>query len=253
MAGLWLALGLLSRLPAPVVAFEPGNLRRALFWFPAVGVVLGVVLVTTASAASAFFGAWTTAFLILCAWVLFTGGLHLDGVADSFDGLSASGGGRERALKAMKDSRIGAHGAVAIMGVLLGKLVALGELAGSPHGGVWALLFTPVWARIVVAVAMVHSSPAAGSTLAALFHSAVRPREAWLGTLWLTLPLLALTYAAPAGSALRTLTPALGGLLVGLGFVLVCRRRFGGVTGDTHGALIELGELVTLLLWGAHV
>lgn len=252
-AGLWLALGFLTRVPVPAVAFEPKALAASLFWFPAVGLAIGACVAGTLTAGQVAFGPWGGAFLALVAWVVFTGGLHLDGVADTFDGLSASGSDPARALAVMKDSRVGAHGAVALVGITLGKYVALSQLVTSwsvgQSGAV--LLLACLWARLLVGFAMSRVGPVPGSSLGAMFHQAVQPRHVWAGAGWLVVPLSVVLWASPTWA---TAGIALGSLLAGgVGawvFLVVCIRRFGGVSGDTHGALIELVELVTLFTWG---
>ena len=77
-----------------------------------------------------------------------TGGLHLDGVADVFDGLGGGHGDRERILRIMRDSRIGAHGATALVLVLAVKVAALAELLG--RGALWPLVVAPAVARFAV-------------------------------------------------------------------------------------------------------
>ena len=105
--------------PRPVVA-GPEDLARSLFWFPWVGAILGLI----------FLGAWSillkvlphpaAAALLLCLTVWITGGLHLDGLADTVDGL---GGGRDPEARRhiMKDSRVGAFGVLALILALLLK------------------------------------------------------------------------------------------------------------------------------------
>lgn len=255
MAGLWLAIGFLTRVPVPNADFQAATLARSVFWFPGVGLVLGVAVASLLTLGQSFFNPWAAAFLALTVWVLFTGGLHLDGVADTFDGLSASTE-LARGLAVMKDSRIGAHGALALLGVVLGKYIALLQL-GVPWstGRAWtALLLATVWARLLVGFAMTQVKPASTSTLGAMFHHALHPRYAWFSSVWL-IPLLVLVICLTSVWQMRTvaLVAVLGGALVAWCLVRVCVRRFGGVTGDTHGALIELVELVTLFVWGLRV
>lgn len=252
-AGLWLALGFLTRVPVPAVGFEPKALAMSLFWFPAVGLAIGACVAGILSAGHVAFGPWGGAFLALVAWVMITGGLHLDGVADTFDGLSASASDPARGLAVMKDSRVGAHGAVALVGVILGKYVALSQLVASwsavQAGAV--LLLACLWARLLVGIAMARVAAVTGSGLGAMFRQALHPRHVWAGAGWLVVPLSVVLWASPTWA---TGGMVLSSLLAGGGcawvFLLVCVRRFGGVSGDTHGALIELVELVTLFTWG---
>lgn len=260
MNGFWIALGFLSRLPSKAVAFTQAGVARALFWFPFVGVVLGLVSWGALYWLRPWLGDSVTAFVMVALGVGFTGGLHLDGVADTVDGFSAAHGGRERALAAMKDSRIGAHGAVAIVMVLLGKFVAFQSMKGV-FGGM-ACIGSAVIARWVCALAVATLRPARSSGLGATFAGgdageAAPPNQAlparvwaWTGVVWLLTPgLVGLNTHTLEGLAL------VYGLGVVCGFVVLrrCHMAFGGVTGDTHGAVIELCETVALLgsaAWG---
>lgn len=257
MNGLWIALGFLSRVPAPGVEFTLQGLARSLFWFPAVGVLLGLAWWGALAGLSSWLSPTLLGFVMVVIGVLFTGALHLDGVADTFDGFSASGGGKERALAAMKDSRIGAHGAVALVLVLFGKWTAFQNL----HAEFGAVVCTgaAVIARLACAVVVAAAKPARSSGLGATFAgvearitvATARPgvKSAWLGSLWLVVP------GAMAGGAIdRWVALALAAFATVVGiafFVRHCIRCFGGVTGDTHGALIEVGETLLLLVGAA--
>lgn len=256
MNGLWIALGFLSRVPAPNVDFTLPGLARSLFWFPGVGALLGALWWGLIVVSSPWLDPTMVAFVVVVVGVLFTGALHLDGVADTFDGFSASGAGKERALAAMKDSRIGAHGAVALMLTLLGKFVAFQSLRTEFAAVV--CLGAAVLARLACALVVAWVKPARSSGLGATFAGAdgsapapvARPgsKFAWGGAAWLVVPALA------AGDAPVRWVMLGGGacLAVLCGALLVrrCARCFGGVTGDTHGALIEVVE-TALLLAGA--
>ncbi len=125
MNAVWIALGFLTRFPAKHADFNPVDAARAVFWFPAVGLLVGGLVWSAVHLTAPALGQDLAALLGLGLWVWVTGALHLDGLADTFDGFSASSGGKTRALEAMKDSRIGAHGACALGLLLLGKLVVL--------------------------------------------------------------------------------------------------------------------------------
>lgn len=258
MNGLWIAVGFLSRLPAPNVVFTVPGLARALFWFPGVGVVLGATWWLLMNGAGAWLDSRLLAFLLVVVGVLFTGALHLDGVADTFDGLSAAAAGKERALAAMKDSRIGAHGAVALVLTALGKFVAFQTLRLD-----FALVVTlgaATFSRFACALVVAVVKPARSSGLGATFAGADGAngtpavsrsglKAAVLGALWLIVPVAGVGCGAASWGALG----ACVGVASVCGWILVrrCLTVFGGVTGDTHGALIELTETAFLLAGAA--
>jgi adenosylcobinamide-GDP ribazoletransferase len=219
-----------------------GDLGRAAAWFPVVGLGIGVVLVVFEWLVSRAFPPLLAALLTVTAWKLITGGLHLDGLADCLDGL----GGRdpEHRLAIMRDSRIGAMGAIGLILFLLLEITALAELPAAMRAHV--LLAAPVIARAMPALLGCLVAPARREGLGAAFQGSL-PRSA---------PPLALAAAlAVAGAALgRAGVAALAVasvvvLLLGRFFA----RRLGGTTGDVFGASIEAAELAALLTVAAWV
>src|SRR5690606_19117493 len=186
-------------------------------------------------------------------WVLLTGALHLDGVADSADGLSAGHRDRDRALAVMRDSHVGAHGAVAIvLGIglkfalclRLASTLGLGDLATG-------LLVTTAAPRTWTAVALATLPHAEGSTMAAAFGGpGARGGAAGAVAALLLLAGGAVGFAPPR--AAHTLTSLLLTGMVAYGLARAATRRFGGLNGDVCGAAIELGELSGLLVWSTH-
>lgn len=259
MTGLWLALGFLSRIPGVRVEFTAAALRRSLFWFPAVGVLLGLSWSWIYSAAQSS-APGLNAFALVLWGVLFTGALHLDGLADTFDGLSAASAGIEKALAAMKDSRIGAHGAVALLVTVIGKYAAFSTLA--PGGALTVCLTAAVVPRASCALIVALVRPARPDGFGAMFAqlgdvpdgpSNVKGAKpglpfALMGLLWLGVPCVA---AALEGGRWLTFGVSLTvAVVIALWAVRRFTKVFDGVTGDTHGALIEVTE-TALLLAGA--
>ncbi len=145
MGSLILAVRFLTIVPVPGrEAAGLGALGRAAWWFPVVGLALGVALVALDRALALAFPPLLASLLVLSAWKVATGGIHLDGLADCLDGL----GGRsaEQSLTIMRDSRVGVFGAVGLILVFLIGVVALAELPAGPRGR--ALLLAPVVGRL---------------------------------------------------------------------------------------------------------
>jgi adenosylcobinamide-GDP ribazoletransferase len=250
VSGLWLALGFLTRLPARAVEFTDVGLRRALFWFPLVGLLLGALWSLTIAWLVPQVGQTVGAWLLLVVGVLLTGALHLDGVADTFDGLSAANAGPERALTAMRDSRIGAHGACALVLVLLGKFAAFSSM--HPASAAVTCLFSAVGARWACALVVAWAPPARSQGLGATFRGTSREGlgYAGAGVCWLGVPLV-LAVLQDRLVVVCAMAIALG--LMAAWLLRAFRRAFGGVTGDTHGAMIEVCETALLLVgavWG---
>jgi adenosylcobinamide-GDP ribazoletransferase len=223
------AFGFLTRLPMPRVAADGADFAAAIRFYPIVGLAIGA-LVAASGWAGGLIDPWVGALAALVAWVAVTGALHLDGLGDLADGLGAAHRDRARLLAVMADPHIGSFGVVTIVLQLLAKLVLLHTLAGLAW---WPLILVPFAARIGP-LAWARWLPPLRDGLGARVATAVRPRDL-IG--W------ALVLAAGA-TALPTLLAA--PLLI-LAFGLWLRWRVGGVTGDCHGAGIELVETGLLL------
>lgn len=230
------ALRFLTIIPQPwLPPTDTQGMLRALPWFPAAGLVIGALLLPVGWLAGQLWGALVTAALLVVAWAVLTGGLHLDGLSDTFDGVM-SWRPRARKLEIMKDSRIGALGALAISAVLLLKFALLAEA-----GAAWwqALLLAPLLGRWADLFGIAWFPPAAEGGLGHAFHAQLR-RPTLLVVSVLTAA-AALLIAGPAGIAAM--------LLVSLCTYLLGRwwtRALGGLTGDTYGALCEIAEVVAL-------
>jgi adenosylcobinamide-GDP ribazoletransferase len=238
MLPFWIALQFLSSLPIRLSGMPPpAELGRSLLFYPAVGLLFGLLL-TGMSCLLEGTSPLLHAALLLSIWVMLSGGLHLDGLADSADAWLGGFGDRERTLSIMKDPRSGPIAVVTLVLVLLVKFTAILALleAGSPMG----LLLAPMLAR---------------TAMLGLFLGTPYVRAGGLGQ--------ALADHLPRSAARRVLAISALGCVVlaggnGLLAVLVAGgcffwlrhlmlRRLGGTTGDTAGAMLELLEVAVLL------
>jgi len=226
---LLLALGFLTRLPVPSVRAEAGDFAAAIRYYPLAGAVVGAV-VAAAGWTGAFVDPWIAALVALMAWCWITGALHLDGLADLADGLGAAHGDRSRLLAVMADPHIGSFGVVALVLQLLAKLLLLHAVA--PVG--WWTLVPVAMAARAGPLAWARWLPPLKPGLGASVAGAVR-RHDLAG--WGALLLGAGVFLPPLLAAVP-LIPA---------YALWLKRRIGGVTGDAHGAGIELVETGLLL------
>lgn len=246
------AFQFLTRILVPVqLSYTDELFRRSTVYYPAVGLIIGVLLAAAGwllGPAGLALPAAPAAVLVLGFWVAITGALHLDGLMDTADGL-LSHRSREKMLDIMKDSRVGAMGVVAGVLLLLLKFSLLLSLVSAGGRALAFLVLAPVWSR-AFAVWAIAGWPYAreGSGLGRLFSSATRA-EAAKATAW------ALVFGILALAAMQFPWPvALGwgagmGIITGgLGYWLAraMARKLGGLTGDTYGALIELLECAVL-------
>lgn len=213
------------------------DVARGSWSFPLVGALLGAAVAGVALATDLVLPPLAAATLAVTFGLVATGALHLDGLADSADGL----GGRspERALEIMRDHAVGAYGAAAITLDLILRIVLLGALL--EHGeALAALVVAGAVSRAAVLplpLALPYAREVAGPG-AALSEQPNGARAA-LGVA--TAAVVSLAILGLEGPPILALA-ALAALAVGL----LARRRLSGVTGDVLGATIELAELAAL-------
>ncbi len=234
------AVQFMTRLPVPGwVGHGPGQLDRAARYFPAVGVLVGGVGAAVLTVARGGLPPLVAAGLAVGAMVVVTGALHEDGLADTVDGL-LGGWTREDALRIMKDSRIGAFGAAALVLVLGLKAVVV---AGLPPLALVASGAASRLAAVCVMVVLPYARLGQAEARSAAV-AAGRGGVAVAGVCGL-LPLVLLGWRGVVGLLLAA------GLAAGLAAWF--RRRLGGYTGDCLGAVQQASELGILLaaLWRA--
>ncbi|QDH70912.1 adenosylcobinamide-GDP ribazoletransferase [Marilutibacter alkalisoli] len=236
LGGLLAAFGFLTRIPVPAGAFaRPGAQAHSLPWYPVVGAFIGLLLWGLACLLPA--GApMLVAAVVLVAWVALTGALHIDGLADSADAWVGGLGDRERTLAIMKDPRSGPAGVTAVVLVLLLKFAALATLL--PDAGM-ALVLAPLLARATL-------------TAAFLALPYVRANGIGTGLAGASRTACVVSLAMTAGACI--VAGGMGSLALVTATLLffawrrACRRRLGGMTGDTCGALTELVETAVLVV-----
>lgn len=218
---------------------------RTLDWFPVVGLAVGAVVGGAWWAAGRLWPAAVAAVVAVAVDAVVTGGLHLDGLADSADGLVPPVT-RERRFEIMADPRVGAFGAVALV-LVLGLRIA--ALASTPAK---VLVVAGLWcgSRTLMAV-VARTQPSAhgdGGTAAAFTgHPARRSTPA--SRYGVAVYGLALACgAAVLGAGSRGLVVLAAEVVAALAVVWLARRRLGGYTGDVLGACGVLGETVGLLV-----
>jgi adenosylcobinamide-GDP ribazoletransferase len=247
------AFAFLTRVPVPGhAAVGEADLGRSVVWFPLVGAALGGVSIAIARLARGHLPPGLLAVALVGASAALTGGLHLDGLADTFDAVGGGRGDRARMLEIMRDSRIGAHGAVALFLVLAGKLFAIVDLVARGDAAVWPLFAAPLLARWAVVPLIVFFRYARPAGLGVAFHApAPAASPPWARFAGASLLLGIVLAVAIAGAEISTATRAAAGAVAALGVALAfgawLDRRLGGLTGDVYGAAIELAELAVLV------
>ena len=238
-----LAFAFLTIVPTRPLTLKASDddVQAARFAFPLVGLALGLVMALVSGMLHrAGIAPGVAAFLLVAALAALTGVLHLDGLADTADGLFV-GGDSARRLDVMRDPRIGSFGVAALVLCLLGKHTALASLPAAARGT--ALFGAIAVSRSLILVAAGRARYARAEGTGRLLVDATTPQEA-LAAGALALLLASLTgYVAGLVAGLV----ALGGTLALTAFA---KGRVGGITGDILGAVVELGELGYLIVLG---
>ena len=248
MNGIALLFKFMTRLP---VGFEPkfdsDNLGKSMKFFPIVGMVMGIILFGFFWGLShIIYSPMVMAVILVIIEVVLTGGLHLDGLADTFDGIF-SYRSKQKMLEIMKDSRLGTNGGLVLILYFILKVALLYELnliIGIPAGVV--LLLTPAFARLNSVVNCASAPYARATGMGKTFVDNTN------GTGVIIATILTLIYGALVCNlflipyAILVIIPIL--MVLGYVFAKLMTRKIGGITGDTLGAVVELSEILVILM-----
>lgn len=259
--GLLLAIRFLTIVPVPgprtvgdadSTAFA--DMSPALPWFPLVGALIGAGLSLLDWALSPVLSLPVRDAALLAASALVTGMLHLDGFVDCCDALLGAHS-VERRLEILKDSRVGAYGAIGAGLLLIARFAALGEIHGSVR--VLALVAAPLLGRWGIVCALSFFPYARQHGLGSAFRRQVRYLIAASGVALVLLAVAAGVATLQMRGTAKSSSPAAitAGLLALIAIVVTLataawasRRLGGGLTGDTYGAVNELVEVAVLAL-----
>ena len=236
----WVALQFLTRIPAPKLAdIDSATIGRSAIAYPVVGLLVGAI---AASPLLLFSGgnAMLQSALILVIWVLVTGSLHLDGLADSADAWLGGQGNVERTLDIMKDPRSGPAAIVLVALVLIAKFAAIAVLV--EHREWLGLLLVPALGRAgVIGLFLTTPYVRPGGLGASLVAHLPRRQCTWV------ILATGACFLLGGGAGVQSLVC---GVLTAVGGRQLMFARIGGTTGDTAGALVELAETAAIVGWG---
>jgi len=235
-----LALSFLTLLPVGRdIQATPEMLGRSMGLFPAVGLLLGLGLCLINGVLQGLLPRAVLDCLLILLLIIATGALHLDGVADLFDGLA---GGKNRAsiLEIMKDSRVGAIGVVGLVMVLLLKYLSLFQVPLEYKNA--ALILMPTagrWMQVCLCRYAPYVRTGGGTGQA--FVENVGSEEFWTASVTLVVAALLLF-------GVKGIVPLISVAVAAMLSLRYFNRRLGGITGDVLGAMTEMVEVLMLLV-----
>lgn len=239
MQSFLIALQFLTRLPVRLdVQPDEKNIGRSLLFYPLIGLIIGSMLATLGWLLN-HAPTLIVAAMIVATWVIVTGGLHLDGLADTADAWIGGMGNQEKTLAIMKDPACGPSGVTAILLIILLKFTALHSLLTTNN---WFALFLPVIISRTLLPVLFLTTPYARINGLGFILSQYQPKHMSIFVVATTAVLILLvTGLYGLWLLLATIT-----LFLLLRYMML--QRIGGTTGDTAGAMVEITETAILLL-----
>lgn len=236
-----IALTFLTRIPLEInFTYGAEDMGKTARYFPLVGLILGLT-VATAIYLFSFIDVQLAAVIGILTGILLTGGFHLDGFMDTADGIF-SARTRERMLEIMKDSRVGAHGVTAAIILLLLKFVLYG-MVGKNHPDVfWVVIMAYIFSHWSMVYAILFFPCARKEGLGHIFITHKRKSDFPIATILTVLPVLIF-------QNWFAFIPLIATFFL---IWLYCSRIvkiLGGLTGDVHGAVSEITEVLFILIY----
>ena len=227
----------LTRIPVPInLKVDTEDFTEGIKYFPIIGIIIGVALFLVGKLVVLKFSFLTSAAISVIAYLYITGGLHMDGLADSADGLF-SGRDRDRILEIMKDSRIGSNGALMMVSVILLKIFLLNELELNMAV---ALLVLPVFSKFNVVFSCKVSKYAREDGMGNFFIGKVSNFNFLFALMSIFIIIWVINYK------LIYILPI--EILITYILTKYVTNIIGGMTGDTIGALSEVSDVISLFL-----
>lgn len=236
MQGFLLLIQFMTRLPIFIeVPYDAVKIGKAIKFFPLLGFLIGGILFLVYLLVTPFIeNKLIVALIIVITEILITGALHLDGLSDSFDGLF-SYRNKERILEIMKDSCVGANGALVMMIYVIAKVLLLSELS-------WEFLFVmPVVARLNTVLHAGFGNYARESGMG----KSIVDETTKNGVLFAIVSALLISFLLLQWQGFVIIFSSLVFGFISLHYI---QKRIDGITGDTMGAVLELTSVVVLFV-----
>jgi len=238
MKSLILMMQFLTKLPLPFeIKADKEDFSKGVIWFPVVGAIIGLMLSGLFWISNKYFNPLLAAATVVCFEVFITGGLHLDGLADSFDGLY-SYRDKEKMLEIMKDSRVGTNGVLAIVFVIILKIALIYSLDESKALVILCLM--PIVSRLMLVILAGFSKYAREKGMGGFFIGETSAKQV-IAAVTLTLILHGIY---PLGLIL--LIPM---IVITFIYRYHVYSKIDGLTGDILGSWVEQGEVIYLIMF----
>ena len=236
------AISFLTIIPvAHKYAIEQASLSKSSIFFPVVGLLIGIFVSGIGYLLYWIFPTQVAAIFVVALLAGASGGLHLDGLADTCDGF-LSARPKEKVLAIMRDSRVGAMGVIGIVFLVITKWASLANMFAGVR---WAaLMLMPITGRtaLVVMMALLPYARSEGGIVSLfLGHDVLK----WWGVFIGVVLMVIISVAGFGRFGLVITATSLGGMLI---FCAYCYRKIGGYTGDTLGAICEISEVLPALM-----
>ena len=269
MKGFLLLLSFMTRIPMPKTEYDEEKLGKSMKYFPIVGIIVSFILLFFCIIFNFIFKNlnYSTALPLMILVVILTdlittGALHLDGLADTFDGIF-SYRSKHKMLEIMKDSRLGSNGALALILYFLLKFVLFYSLIiESRELTLYAIMTYPVVSRFCSVISCASSPYARGSGMGKTFVDNTKTCGLIVATIitllytigMLFMPFILFTnYSLPIQFIMKSILVIVVIVtllaLFAYAFSKLIERKIGGITGDTLGALLEISSLVYIFLF----
>jgi adenosylcobinamide-GDP ribazoletransferase len=258
MTGLLLAIQFLTIIPIRIRGtITEREVGGSGVFFPLVGVIQGLIASLAILLFVRLFPIEVVSGLTLLLLIATNRGFHLDALADTFDAIAVRSHGdpvtdRQKRLEVMKDSATGAMGVTAVVMSILLKYLFMGSLfrAYGVESTAYLIFLMPVFSKWAMIPAMAHGIPARDGGLGKMFVDGTGPGSVLLSSLIIAVIYLVATVSlglvAFRPAVLFFLLAGVSLYAFGLFWALYCKHRFGGLTGDTSGAVSEIADLVFL-------
>ncbi|MGO1468698.1 MAG: adenosylcobinamide-GDP ribazoletransferase [Tissierella sp.] len=233
--GLILSIQFLTRIPLNInVDFNSENLKKSTLFYPFIGILLGSLSYGTHYIFS-FINRDIASLITVIMMIVFTGGLHLDGLSDTADGFF-SNKDKKKTLEIMKDSRVGAFGVISLILLILSKYIIISNFK---EDLALALILSMGNSRLVTLFQIAFKKNARPGGLGDMICKS-KPR--YFIILSSLLYILLISFIN-----IKYLIPLIFTILIGECISFYTYKKIDGFTGDVYGATIEIGETASLI------